>query len=104
MTEVELMYDLRPGIDMQAYQEWAKKAIGMVLKSPGIIEFRAHRNVLGTPYVRSTSVWKNLSDWSNFFESDSWKVLETELRTKFAQNIQVEIWGPSPIIPEPLRP
>ena len=104
MTEVELMYDLRPEIDMQAYQEWAKKAIGMVLKSPGIIEFRAHRNVLGTPYVRSTSVWKKLADWSNFFESDSWKKLETELRSKFAHNVQVEIWGPSPIVPEPLRP
>lgn len=104
MTEIELMYDLRPGTDMQAYQEWAKKAIGMALHSPGIIEFRANRNVLGTPYVRSTTVWKSLSDWSNFYESDQWKEIETELRAKFAQNVQIGIWAPSPIVPEPLRP
>ena len=104
MTEIELMYDLKSGIDLQAYQEWAKKAIGIILGSPGIIEFRAHRNVLGTPYVRSTTVWKSLTDWSNFVEGGQWKQLEMELRAKFAHNIQVGIWGPSPIVPEPLRP
>jgi heme-degrading monooxygenase HmoA len=104
MTEVELMYDLRPGTDLQAYQEWAKKAIGTVLSSPGIVEFRANRNVLGSPNIRSTTVWKSLADWGNFTESDQWTQMEMELRTKFAQDIQVHIWGPSPIVPEPLRP
>ena len=104
MTEIELKYDLRPGIDLQAYQEWAKKAVGVVLSSPGIIEFRANRNVLGTPYIRSTTVWKSLSDWSKFIESEQWNELEMELRAKFAQNVQVGIWGSSPVVPEPLRP
>ena len=104
MVEVVLLYDLVPGTDQKAYVEWAKKAIGHVLKSPGIIEFRAYRNLLGSPYVRSISVWKTLADWQNFFESEAWKGYEAELRGKFAAKLRIEMWGTSPVAPEPLRP
>ena len=104
MTEVNLTYDFVPGFNQQTYQEWAKKAIGVVLQSPGLIEFRAHRNILGSPYVRTTTVWKTLIDWTNFAESSEWQKMETELRGAFATNVNVEIWGPSPVAPEPLRP
>jgi hypothetical protein len=52
MIEVNFSYDLLQGIDQKAYGEWALKAVGAVLKSPGIIEFRANRNLLGSPQVR----------------------------------------------------
>ncbi|MFB0564679.1 MAG: antibiotic biosynthesis monooxygenase [Candidatus Aminicenantaceae bacterium] len=104
IVEVHLYYDLLPGIDQQAYQEWAKKAIGLVMQSPGLIEFRAHRNLLGSPFVRSTSVWQTLNDWANFAQSEKWEKIAADLRNSFAVNIKVEIWGPSPIVPEPLRP
>lgn len=104
MIEVVLLYDLVPGTEPRAYEEWAKKAIGVVLRSPGVVEFRAHRNLLGSPFVRSTSVWKTLADWQGFFESEAWKGCEAELRGKFAARLKVEIWGPSPVAPEPLRP
>ena len=102
-VEVNLIYDFLPGIDQQAYQEWAKKAIGTVLQSPGLVEFRANRNVLGSPQVRSTSVWQSLADWARFAESPERQRLDSEL-FKFASNIGVELWGPSPTVPEPLRP
>jgi len=104
MIEVDLMYDFKSGIDMNAYLEWAKKTIDTVLHSPGLVEFRASRNVLGNPHIRTTTVWKSLADWGNFFESEGWKKMEEELRTKFAHNVQVGIWGPSPVVPEPLKP
>ena len=104
MTEINVLYDLRPGTDLQAYQEWAKKVIAIILRAPGIIEFRANRNVLGEPNIRTVTVWKSLSDWGNFAESTQWQEIVTELSTRFAQNIQVGIWGPSPVIPDPLRP
>lgn len=104
MVESDLIYELITGVDQKAYQEWAKKAIGLVLKSPGIIEFRAYRNMLGSPYVRSTSVWKTLADWANFAESDAWKAIEAELRSRFGVDIRLEVWGPSPVVPQPLRP
>ncbi len=104
MIEVHLLYDLPPGTDQQAYLEWAKKAIGLVMQSPGFIEFRANRNFLGSPYIRSTSVWKALPDWVNFAESESWRAIQAELLASFTADIKVEIWGPSPVMPEPLRP
>jgi len=104
MVESVLLYDLERGVDLQAYAAWAKKTIGAVLRASGVVEFRASRNLLGSPHVRSISVWKTLADWEKFAESDVWKAAEAELRAKFATIIHVELWGPSPIAPEPLRP
>lgn len=103
MIEVNMTYDLLPGIDQQAYGEVATRAITMVLEAPGLVEFRASRNVLGSPQVRSTTVWRTLADWAKFTESSGWPPVEAGLRT-FVTNIQVHIWGPSPIVAEPLRP
>ena len=104
MTEVDLMYDLRSGADINAYHVWAKKAIEIILKSSGLVEFRASRNVLGSPFIRSTTVWKSLSDWSNFVEGEAWEKMRSELMEKCVDHIQVKIWGPSPVVPKPLKP
>ena len=103
MIEVNKTYDLLPGIDLQAYSESAKKWIGTLLQATGFVEFRAHRNLLSSPQVRSTFVWETLADWARFAESAERQELESELRT-FATNIKIEIWGPSPVVPEPIRP
>lgn len=102
MMESIITWDLVPNVDQGAYAAWAKKAIGAVLKQPGLIEFRANRNLLGTPQVRVVSVWSALGDWAKFDE-DSWPPLEAELRG-YATNIQMELWGPSPVVPQPLHP
>ena len=103
MIEINFCYDLLPGMDQQAYGEWVKKAVGATLRSPGIIEFRASRNVLGSPEVRGTSVWKSLADWAKFMESDEWQAIRSESYA-FITNVRSEIWGPSPLVPESLRP
>jgi hypothetical protein len=104
MFEVHLIYDFAPGVDQAAYLEWAKRAIAAVMQSPGLVEFRAQRNVLGSPYIRSTTVWNGMADWTNFVESVTWQEIEAELRGRFAVNIKIEMWGPSPVVPEPLKP
>jgi heme-degrading monooxygenase HmoA len=103
MIEVNKTHDFLPGTDMQAYGQYAKKAIAKMLQVPGLVEFRLQRNVLGSPQVRSTYVWQTLADWGKFAESTERWTLEAELG-KFATNIRLEIWGPSPLLPEPLRP
>ncbi len=102
MIEVCVSYDLLPGVNQETYVGWAKKAIATTLKQPGLIEFRAHRNLLGSPEVRTTSVWRSGAEWIAFAEG-GWKSLEQDLRP-LATNIQMEAWGPSPLVPEPLRP
>lgn len=103
MIEVNKTYDLLPGIDQQAYLEYSKRALATMLKAPGIIEIRAYRSLLGSPHIRLTLLWQTLADWAKFAESPERQRLDSEL-FKFAADIALEIWGPSPAVPEPLRP
>ena len=103
MIEVDTTWELLPNIDQEAYGEWAKETVGKILKAPGLVEFRANRNILGAPQVRSTAVWQTLADWANYTDSNEWRALEDEFRA-FAADIRIEVWGPSPVLPEPVRP
>lgn len=62
MIEVNKTYDLLPGIDQQVYGQAAQKMIHSMLQAPGIVEFRANRNLLGSPQVRITTAWETLAD------------------------------------------
>lgn len=101
--EVCSRYDFLPGMDLKAYLEFAKNAQATFMKAPGLIEFRVNWNVLGSPRVRVTTVWRSLSDWAKFAQSKEWAAVGTQLG-KFVTNFHIEIWGPSPLTPKPLRP
>jgi heme-degrading monooxygenase HmoA len=103
MIEMNLAYDLLPGVDPHAWEAYAKKATAAILRAPGIVEFRAHRAIVGSPQVLTTTVWKTVADWGAFAQGAEWQALEAEMRT-FVTNVRAELWGPSPVMPEPLRP
>ncbi len=102
MVETHVCYDLLPNIDQKAYAATVRKVVEATLKAPGVVEFRAHRGFVAPAQVRGTTVWQTFTDWAKFLEGP-WQQLEAELRV-YATNIKVEVWGPSPIMPEPLRP
>lgn len=104
MIEVHLAYDLKPDIEEEAYFNWIKQAIVPALKSEGIVEIRARRNVKESPAVLVTGVWKSMEEWTKFSQSESWNSLVDTLQTTFATNVRIEVWGPSPFLPDPLRP
>lgn len=103
MIEIAMYFELLPGKDQKAYAELAKAVVAMALEAPGVVEVRGHRNMLGAPQVRFTTVWERLVDWATFNESKEWQEAWAEM-TPFLTNLRLEIWGPSPIVPEPLRP
>lgn len=103
MIEVNKTYDLLPAIDQRAYLEYSKRAFQTLLQAPRIVEIRVHRSLLGSPQVKLTIVWQALADWAKFAESPERQKLESEL-LEFATNIDIGLWGPSPVMPEPLRP
>ncbi|MBI4755987.1 MAG: antibiotic biosynthesis monooxygenase [Betaproteobacteria bacterium] len=103
MVEVTQTFDLVPGIDQRAWGELAHRAVATVLRSPGIVEFRAHRNQLGSPKVRTTAVWQSLADWAKAAENPEIKALETEMGG-YVTNLRVEFWVPSPVLPDAARP
>jgi hypothetical protein len=48
------------------------------------------------------SVWQTLEDWAKF-DQGAWQPIQAELRG-FAGNISIELWGPSPVLAQPIRP
>jgi len=104
MVEVNLTYDLVPGIDEEDYKVWVEKATHLALSSAGIREVVGYRSLTGSPEIRLVTVWNQLSNWSFFEESQEWQKLLKELRKRFATGLEFRTWGPSPLIPEKLTP
>jgi heme-degrading monooxygenase HmoA len=102
MIEVTNTYDLQPGVNLDSYAEWARKAAEVIVQQPGLVELRANRNMLGAPQIRTTTCWRSTTDWAAFADGP-WRTMEQELRT-FTTNLKVEVWGPSPVLPAALRP
>lgn len=102
MIEVHQTYDLRPDIDPQAYGEFCQQAVRTMLQTPGCLEFHAQRNLLGSPHVRTAVVWEDLSAWARFAESETGRTMMEQF-LPFVTHVQTELWGPSPVLPEPIR-
>ena len=79
MIEVNITYEFLPGIDQQAYGKNSKKWVETMLQVPGLVELRSQRNILGSPSVRLTLVWKTLADWAKFAESAERWAIDAEL-------------------------
>jgi len=102
MIEVAFTYDFHPNIDEDSYRKVARKATAMIVAADGFIELRANRNLLGSPQVRRSSIWQSMSHCAIFAEDPEFQSITNEFR-KFATNMEVNIWGPSPYLPEPIR-
>jgi quinol monooxygenase YgiN len=103
MIEVAFTYDFLPEIDEAAYAKFARRATAIMVSAEGFVEFRAHRNLLGAPHVRRTSVWKSLAHWAAVAQQPEFQSLTDEFR-KYVTNLEVQLWGPSPLTPHPIRP
>lgn len=103
MIEVAFTYNFIPGIDHVEYAKLARRATKMMMCSDGFVEFRAHRNIIGSPHVRRTSVWESLSHWAALAQNPVFQSLTDEFRT-FVTDLDVQLWGPSPLTPDPIRP
>jgi len=104
MIEVALTYDLLPNIDQDDYFQFLKKAIVLVFQQRGIIEIRAKRSMSGSPEVLIELNWETVADWNRFEITTEWTTLIEELKKSFVLNMKSQVWGPSPIAPDPLRP
>ena len=85
------------------YAKWAKSAIPRELSVPGVIEFRAYRPATGSSQVVATYEFKDMESWAEWHSHEDIQQIFDELR-EYATNISTELWGPSPVVPEPIRP
>ena len=95
-------YDIDPD-KAEAFAKWAEDAIKRSLAVPGVVEFRAYRTALGTSQIVVTYEFADMGVWATWFNSEEGQKLWEELHT-LALNISTELWGPSPVVPAPIRP
>jgi len=97
-----MKWDIRPGMEKD-YASWAQTAVKRLLSVPGVIEFRAYRPITG---CRQVAVTYEFGDMQAF---EAWYSHEDTIQafgdgTGYIVNRKTEIWGPSPVVPEPIRP
>jgi antibiotic biosynthesis monooxygenase (ABM) superfamily enzyme len=85
------------------YEEWAKSAIGRMFTVPGIVEFRGYRAATGSREVVVTFEFADLNAWATWQNNEDMMKLRQETNL-YCDNINYELWGPSPVVPEPVRP
>ena len=97
-----IKWDIHPD-KVEAYSAWTKTAIPKLLAVPGLVEFRGYRPATGSSQVVTTYEFANLAAWAAWYTHEEVRKLTNERRT-FTVNEVSELWGPSPIVPEPIRP
>jgi antibiotic biosynthesis monooxygenase (ABM) superfamily enzyme len=95
-------YDIVPG-KTDEFIEWAKAAIPQILSAPGIVELRSYRPAVSDCQIATTYEFADMASWAEWQASATMQQLLTEVRT-FTTNFRTELWGPSPVVPAPLRP
>lgn len=88
---------------VEAYTKWTQSAIRRTLAVPGVVEFRAYRQATGAHEVVITYEFADLAAWAAWYSNAEVEKVLNELRT-VAIDVTTELWGPSPIVPAPIRP
>ena len=95
-------YDVRPE-KAEAYMKWAtESAIPSILAVPGLVEFRGYRPVTGSHQIAATYEFTDMAACAAWLAHESYHKIMEEFRP-FTTNLSTEVWGPSPVVPEPLR-
>ncbi len=87
----------------EAYGAFAQGAIARTLAAPGVVEFRGYRPASGGSQVVVTYEFADMAAWADWYGHEDVQEVIAELRT-LATGVTLELWGPSPIVPEPIRP
>ena len=71
-----------------------------MLALKGLVEFRGYHPASGSWQVVLTTEFADLAAWAAATESEAWQKTMSELRA-FVLDVYVEVWGPSPMLPDP---
>jgi len=97
-----MKWDIHPD-KVDAYLKWVDGAVKRSLAAPGVVEFRAYRVVSGASQIAITYEFADLAAYAAWYGNEGVQKNLSELHT-LALNVNSELWGPSPVVPAPIRP
>jgi quinol monooxygenase YgiN len=97
-----MKWDIHPD-KAEAYLKWTGEAIKGTLGVKGVVEFRAYRPASGASQAVVTYEFADMATWAAWQAHENTQKIFTELHT-LALNVKTEVWGPSPVVPAPIRP
>jgi quinol monooxygenase YgiN len=97
-----MKYDVHPD-KAEAYTKWTEGAIKRTVGGPGVVEFRGYRTTAGDSQVVITYEFTDLAAWAAWSSDEDVQRVLSEMRA-LTLNLDIEVWGPSPIVPQPVRP
>ena len=98
-----IRFDVLPD-KMDKYPKWIENYYRLTLAVRGVEEMRAYRTLASSQgHVIATYEFKNMETWAKWRSHKEIIKFLDELK-KFVTNMTFELWGPSPIVPEPLHP
>lgn len=106
MSMLIVSWDLPSMTKIQEYSELSRnKWIPLLLRQPGVKEFRGYRDRYGmSPEVMVEVEFENLVSADNWLASDEWETMITEMRALGCRHFDAAVWDGSPLVPEPLNP
>jgi len=97
-----MKWNIRPGMT-DKYRGWAQSAVKRLLSVPGVVEFRAYRMIAGRHQVIVTYEFADMQALASWQSHESTqKAMEDA--SNYIADLKTEIMGPSPIVPDPIRP
>jgi antibiotic biosynthesis monooxygenase (ABM) superfamily enzyme len=96
-----MKWDIHPD-KADAYLKWTQSAVKRTAV-PGVVEFRAYRPASGSSQIAVTYEFDDMAAWAAWQGKEDIQKVLNELHT-LAINVTTELWGPSPVVPAPVRP
>ena len=97
-----MKWNVRPE-KVEAYAKWAISTNQRQMAVKGVVEFRGYRAASGSHRVVVTYEFADIAAWAAWAFNEDIQKTRDELDV-YATDITAELWGPSPVIPAPIRP
>jgi len=88
----------------EEYPAWAQRTIPRILARPGLVEFRGYRPASGAHAIVVTYEFADMASWAAWYGDETIQEIFAEARAGYITDFEAEIWGPSPVLPQPIRP
>lgn len=95
-------YNVRPDKAAE-YATWVQANLPTLLGAPGIVELHGYRNITGETQITVLYLFDDLDAFAKWRSDDAVDQIFTD-SWQYLENSHMELLGPSPIAPEPLRP